>query len=702
MRLRRFHTHHYRSRPLFPLSIFILGLLTTFLAAFYIDRVADSKDKLYFDRIVTRRIEAIDKRLDTYIAMLRAGAGMFSSQQYITRNEFHSFASHLELRSRYNGIQGIGFSERFSSDKKQEFIELMEEEGYENFTIYPDDERDVYHVIKYLEPFDDRNKKAIGFDMYSERTRRDAMQKAMETGQPTISGIVTLVQEITTNKQPGFLIYMPVYFGGTTPSTITERKELLYGYVYGPFRANDFFYSIFGHDTQSDADMYIYDGTKPYRNALLFTNADVDKSPAKESVVRNFSIAGRTWTLYFAQTRYFIYSTERSLVPFLLAGGIFTSLALFGLSHWQYVARVKAEKLAEELSNSQVALQESETRLRRIVDANIIGVFFADADGVITNANKAFLEMVKLTKRDLRKREITIANITPHEYHDQYREELRELHKKGFHTPYEKEYLRKDGSRVPVLIGKTFTEGKKGQIIGLVINLTERKKLERQKDDFISIASHELKTPVTSLKAYVQVLTRRFQKQGNIETAEQLKKMDLQLTKLTNLIKDLLDVTKIESGRLSMKFEQFDINSLTKETIEEMQRTTDKHRISVEGNARRKVFGDRERIGQVLMNLLSNAIKYSPDAKKIDVSVIQTDEETKVCVRDYGVGIPKELQKHIFERFFRVSGNREDTFPGLGLGLYVSADIIKRHKGKIWVESEKDQGALFCFTIPSK
>jgi PAS domain S-box-containing protein len=232
--------------------------------------------------------------------------------------------------------------------------------------------------------------------------------------------------------------------------------------------------------------------------------------------------------------------------------------------------------------------------------------------------------------------------------------------------------------------------------------ISRRKKLETQKDEFIGMASHELKTPVTSIKAYTQVLQLRFEKEKHVKATELLSKMDAQLDKLTNLISDLLDVTKIEGGKLNFHESYFDINVLIDEIVEEMQRTTDNHKIIKETTTTKLVWGDRERIGQVITNFLTNAIKYSPNSKKIIVKTKLNTNDMTISVQDLGVGIPEEAQKKVFDRFYRVSGKRQETYPGLGLGLYISSEIVKRHNGKIWVESKKGKGSTFNFSIPLK
>ncbi|HUQ85509.1 MAG TPA: HAMP domain-containing sensor histidine kinase [Candidatus Limnocylindrales bacterium] len=230
--------------------------------------------------------------------------------------------------------------------------------------------------------------------------------------------------------------------------------------------------------------------------------------------------------------------------------------------------------------------------------------------------------------------------------------------------------------------------------------IIERKRIEKEKDEFIGMATHELKTPVTSIKAYAEVLQWKFKKAGDLVSANNLGKMNTQLNKLTSLIGDLLDSTRIDSGKLYMHKELFDFDELVVEIIEETQRITDRHTLVLDGGTKRKIVGDRERIGQVLTNLITNAIKYSPKADKIFITSKSIDKNITVCVRDFGVGISRDKQAHVFERFYRVSGPKQDTFPGLGLGLYISSEIIKREGGRIWVESVAGEGSTFCFTLP--
>ena len=270
------------------------------------------------------------------------------------------------------------------------------------------------------------------------------------------------------------------------------------------------------------------------------------------------------------------------------------------------------------------------------------------------------------------------------------RTEFRLKHKNGSYRDIEAVYLN--------LVSNPRIEG----VVATYHDITDRKKMEKQKEEFISIASHELKTPVTSLKAYAQILEDSFKKAKDRRSAELLEKMNNQVDRLTTLITDLLDFTRIQGEKLQLRAENYNLNELISEVVEEMQRTTRIHKIVTKLDKSLQMSGDRYRTGQVLTNLLSNAIKYSPHAKKIIVSSKIDQNLITVCVQDFGIGIKKDLLNKVFERFFRVSESKLNTFPGLGLGLYIAAEIIKRQGGTINVESTDGKGSTFCFSLPIK
>jgi signal transduction histidine kinase len=241
----------------------------------------------------------------------------------------------------------------------------------------------------------------------------------------------------------------------------------------------------------------------------------------------------------------------------------------------------------------------------------------------------------------------------------------------------------------------------------LEIEVEERKRVEQalreseaRKDEFISMASHELKTPVTSLKGFTRVLQNRLKKQANEESLKYLASIDRQVNKLTKLVNEMLDISKIQQGKLDYRAERFDLDTLVHEIVGDLQAGTSTHQLLIAGSTKAQVCGDRDRIGQALINLVTNAIKYSPHSDEVLVRISQDAENAIVSVQDSGIGIAPAYHEQIFERFYQVTDAEEKTYPGLGMGLYISSEIIKRHHGRIWVESKKEAGSTFSFCLP--
>ena len=277
------------------------------------------------------------------------------------------------------------------------------------------------------------------------------------------------------------------------------------------------------------------------------------------------------------------------------------------------------------------------------------------------------------------------------------------MRERGEATPvsYETTGLRKDGSTfiLSVDVGRMSLDGNDVGIT-FATDITERKEAERRKDDFLSMASHELRTPITSVKAYTQILQRTFEKEGKKEPTLYLARMDAQINKLTKLIMNLLDASRMQTNQLSFTEEPFDFDALVRETVENIQQSTPRHSIQINGYIGRTVVGDRERLGQVLLNLITNAIKYSPPESRVLVHLSTTIDQLTVRVQDFGIGIPKHQQAKIFERFYRVYENNDTTYPGLGIGLYVAHEIVKRHNGTLSIESVESEGSTFSFSLP--
>lgn len=282
-----------------------------------------------------------------------------------------------------------------------------------------------------------------------------------------------------------------------------------------------------------------------------------------------------------------------------------------------------------------------------------------------------------------------------------------ELLKKAFKTPNknftdELRMLHKDGSWrwMEVVFNNQLENFNITGIVVITHDITERKTLEIQKNEFISIASHELKTPLTAIRAYSQVLAKRLL--GNKSRAQELSFLDKiisQTDKITNLINELLDISKIQEGKFSIQKSPLLLEPLIKKIIDDFHYMSDSFTIKLVCHTQVPVLADEERIGQVIINLLTNAIKYSSDSKKITIEVTKKNKEVITSVKDRGEGILLEQQPYVFQRFFK--GGKNNTHNGSsGLGLYISSEIIKLHNGNIWLKSKKGKGSVFYFSLP--
>lgn len=236
---------------------------------------------------------------------------------------------------------------------------------------------------------------------------------------------------------------------------------------------------------------------------------------------------------------------------------------------------------------------------------------------------------------------------------------------------------------------------------GVVTDISERMKLEQRKDEFIATASHELKTPLTSLKVFTQVLKTHKSIQASSKVSQYLNRMESEVDRLTELVYELLDLSKIQRGQLALNKEKLSLNELLAEVIQTIQPTI-QHQIIFKSSKESYVHADRLRLSQVFSNLISNAAKYSPDASEIIIQLRQEDKKVTVSIQDFGIGIAPEYQTQIFQRFYRVFDEKDQTFPGLGMGLFISKTIINQHNGQIWVKSKPQNGSTFFVSLPRR
>ncbi|EFH88089.1 PAS domain S-box protein [Ktedonobacter racemifer] len=355
----------------------------------------------------------------------------------------------------------------------------------------------------------------------------------------------------------------------------------------------------------------------------------------------------------------------------------------------------------EDQKRIEEALRQSQERASVLMNSNIIGIFVDEGEQIV-DANDTFLRMTGYTREDLHAGRLNWMHMTPPEYLAQTRQAHQELAAQQSLTPYEKEYVCQDGSRLPVLVCGDVLQHHPFQRIAFVLDNSAPKELEQRKDDFISMASHELKTPLTALKMQTQLVRKRLERQAHHEAATALSKVEGPVKQLERLVGELLDVSKIQAGRLEYIRETVNLDALLHEVADTMQQISTTHTIVVRGATSCTLVGDKDWLGQVFTNLLSNAIKYSPGTETVEMDLSASPETVTIRVRDHGLGIPREQRDKIFERFYRVAGPRQRAIPGLGMGLYIVAEIVRGHGGTITVDSEVGKGSTFTVTFPKK
>lgn len=372
---------------------------------------------------------------------------------------------------------------------------------------------------------------------------------------------------------------------------------------------------------------------------------------------------------------------------------------------------IGASKIARDISYQKNA-DEKQAILAAIVDSSDDAIVSKTLDGIITSWNNAAQRMFGYTEGDAIGKHISI--IIPPDRLEEEKMIIENIRAGKKVNHFETIRRTKNGSEINISLTVSPVLNQNGKVIGaskIARDITQKIDLEKKqklyteklqelnnyKDEFMAMASHELKTPLTVIKANLQILENKLQSDPNISF---INKILLSVNKLSNLINSLLDVSKIQSGKVELSLSKFDMNALLAETVENIQATTPDHKIIFENNGKLIANADRERIEQVIINLLTNAAKYSPYADEIVVNAYVKNDQIEVHVKDHGMGIPQEDTDKIFTRFYRVQGIAS-TFAGSGIGLYISSEIIKRHGGNMWVESKVGKGSTFYFSIPS-
>ncbi len=377
-----------------PLVILAVSVLVTIGVTYSFYQTAKSKDTTRFYNEVNRIQSAVENKINLYIALLKGGRGFIESTDKLNREIFANYVNNLGLDENFAGIQGIGYSKVFQPDERESLIVRMKSEGYSDFELFPETNLDSHQAVIYIEPLTERNRKVVGFDMSSEKNRREAIYRARDSGQAAASAKINLIQEDEKDNQVGFLIYLPIYKRGSSPSSVKARRQNLTGFVYSPFRAGDFLREIQANTLTRDIAFKIYDGEISPEN-LLTQTAQPDFSNFTDQIEKaytdkeNLEVAGRNWVIEYTSLPEFTGQSNVGWTPLIFLSGVAFSILMFGLTYWEASARVKMQAAAAELyklEQQKQLLLEKEQKARQSAE----------------QANKAKDEFIAVVSHELR------------------------------------------------------------------------------------------------------------------------------------------------------------------------------------------------------------------------------------------------------------------------------------------------------------
>ena len=384
-------------------SLLVLGLsLAVALQVFQSTKASTEREiQTYFDFRVREAISRIENRLGAYEAVLRGAAGLFAGSDFVSRRDFNQYASALQLADHYPGIQGLGFARLIHEEARDDHVASVRREGFPAYAIRPGGQREAYAPIIYIEPFSDRNLRAFGYDMYSDPVRRQAMDRAVASGQLAASGKVRLVQESGQHEQAGFLMYLPIYRNGMPHSNLEERTGNLVGWVYSPFRMDDFMAGLLG-ERANDLDIEIFDGRGNSPEALMHdsdgSRSSAAPTPATDYDAHVIQLGGHSWTVRIRPLP-LIESRIDGRKP-IVSGvvGVAASLLLTAMAWMLMTGRERAIKVAKTMNNELIHEQQ---RLKSILDGTRVGTWEWNVQTGETVFNQYWAQIVGYELREL-------------------------------------------------------------------------------------------------------------------------------------------------------------------------------------------------------------------------------------------------------------------------------------------------------------
>lgn len=710
--------HHINLAFSLVLPLCVLG---TGLATWAVSETTRALDEARFLSDARWTVESVRRRLNTYTALLHGGAGLLATSGHADARRFETYVRQLDIGVRYRGIQGIGYAQRVAASEVQALERRMKDELGTDFKVHPDVERAEYFPILYLQPMDARNRQALGYDMFSEFVRNEAMSRARDTGEMAASGKVVLVQEIDENQQAGFLIYYPVYRDGGIPQTVEDRRRDLLGFIYSPFRAGDLFTGVFSGQEQTLLYFEVYDGPAPELDQRLY--ASQATPPAKPRFARTLplEIGGRSWSVHFESTPAFVANSYHPLVWSVFGTGLALSSVIVAITHSLSRARARA-----------VRLQSASSRLAAIVESTSDAIISQDLNRIVTSWNRGAEQLMGYTADEMIGQ--VLDPLVPSDHADEDGKLLEEIRQGRSITNLETARVTKDGRRLEVLVTISPLRDESGRIVGaskIFQDITNRKRAERELhmaqaaiqahaetlqavvsertaklketirelEAFSYSLSHDMRTPLRSIRSYAQFVMADFGPILDPAAVEYLQKIIAAVRRMERLIADVLELTRM--SRRDVRIEPVDVGKLVGGLIQEREELQlPRADVLVEGSLP-VVLGNHASLEQCMSNLLGNAVKFVPRGVTPEVRVSGTaaNGKVRIVVQDNGIGIPTEAQARVFEMFHRHHGG--SGYEGTGLGLAIVKRAVERMSGRVGVESEVGKGSRFWVELPA-
>ncbi len=665
-----------------PLSGFVIFLITVVVAAgfaFTLKSNIDHQAVLAFESQTLQLTENLSGKINLYINPLYGLQGLFNASENVEVEEWDAYVASLNIPTNYVGISSVTYAQKLYPDELDSVP----------FEVYPAGTRDFYLPITYFTTFID-SVPPYGFDYTSDPIRLAAYTKAVEKGTPVATPVILGV----TSRAPLFSAYMPVY----EHASARDEKGLL----SVSFRLERIFPPLIDENILFTDDMAvsIYESANPQAadEPIYKTKGSAIVEPYAISRADTIEVGGRTWTIVYGGTQTFGQESVEKFAPSIVfVIGLLLSL-LFGYLAFGFV------------QSRERALSTKNTQLRNVIDQMPFGFLLEDENRKVLFANENLLTVfdgaASVPVRSLigaDTRELAKATCKTVKEYDSYVARIEEII--SAHHPVFNEKVEMQNGR---FISRDYVPliDRERQIGGMWTfkDITEEENVDRMKTEFVSLASHQLRTPLTSIKWYTELL---LEESGELsgeqkEYAEEIKEASF---RMNNLVGALLDVSRLDLGTFMIEPKESDILAIMQQAVHEQQPSIAKKKQSLSFDHPEtlpKVALDTKLFFIIIQNLLSNAHKYSPEGSKLTLGVSQNEKGSFVITcSDTGYGIPKEQQASIFKKLFRADNIRSLDVEGTGLGLYMIKTIVDAAGCAISFTSQEGKGTTFVITIPA-